>query len=52
MIPIGTIVTADAIIIYREVFVTKFAVTINTRITSPWFIWIFSVQFYVIVREI
>ena len=52
MKPIGTIVTADAIIICREVLITKFAVIINTRITSPWFVWIFSVQFYVIVRKI
>ena len=46
MIPIGASVTANAIlIVFREDFVTVYTIFIYTILASPWFVWVFLVQF-------
>ena len=53
MKPKWALITADTFIVFsRKSFATVFTIFISTRITTPWFVWIFFVLFNYIITKI
>ena len=53
MVPEGALITADAIIVtITKSFVTMYAILVPTMVASPGLVWVISMQFYFIIREV
>ena len=53
MVPKGALITANAIIVtVTKSFITMFAILIPAMVASPGLVWVFSAQFYFIIRKV